>query len=76
MTKKSFTTFSVFPYGKSTGRIESESQRHADAEAVWQAVASRYAGKRVIAYGRSLGTCLAAAWAARHQPQLTILDSP
>lgn len=63
-------------FGKSTGRIESEAQLHADVEAVWQTVAPRYAGKRVIAYGRSLGTGLAAAWAARHQPQLTILVSP
>ncbi|MFO1228442.1 alpha/beta hydrolase [Roseateles sp.] len=63
-------------FGKSSGRIESEAQLHADVEAVWQAVAPRYAGKRVIAYGRSLGTGLAAAWAARHQPDLTILVSP
>jgi hypothetical protein len=63
-------------FGKSTGRIESEAQLHADVEAVWQAVATRYAGKRVIVLGRSLGTGLAAAWAARHQPQLTILVSP
>ncbi len=63
-------------FGKSSGRIESEAQLHADVQAVWQAVAPRYAGKRVIAYGRSLGTGLAAAWAARHQPELTILVSP
>lgn len=63
-------------FGKSSGRIESEAQLHADVEAVWQAVAPRYAGKRVIAYGRSLGTGLAAAWAVRHQPDLTILVSP
>lgn len=63
-------------FGKSTGRIDSEAQLHADVEAVWQAVAPRYAGKRVIAYGRSLGTGLASAWAARHQPDLTILVSP
>ena len=34
-------------FGKSTGRIESEAQLHADVEAVWQSVALRYAGKRV-----------------------------
>lgn len=63
-------------FGKSTGRIASEAQLHADVEAVWQAVAPRYAGRRVIVYGRSLGTGLAAAWAARHSPDLTILVSP
>lgn len=36
----------------------------------------RYAGKRLIVYGRSLGTGLAATFAARHQPDLTILVSP
>jgi uncharacterized protein len=63
-------------FGKSSGRIESEAQLRADVEAVWQSVAPRYRGKRVVAYGRSLGTGLAATWAAEHQPDLTILVSP
>ena len=63
-------------FGKSSGRIESEAQLHADVEAVWQSVQARYRGKRVVAYGRSLGSGLAAAWAADHQPDLTILVSP
>lgn len=63
-------------FGKSTGRIESEAQLHDDVEAVWQSVAARYRGRRVVVYGRSLGTGLAATWAAAHQPDLTILVSP
>ncbi len=63
-------------FGKSSGRITSEAELHADVEAVWQAVAPRYAGKRVIVLGRSLGSGLAAHWAARHQPDLTVLVSP
>lgn len=63
-------------FGKSSGTIESEAQLHADVEAVWQSVAERYRGRRVVAYGRSLGTGLAAEWAARHQPDLTVLVSP
>lgn len=63
-------------YGKSTGRIESEAQLHADMAAVWQAVAPRYAGKRVVIVGRSLGTGLAAQLAAEVQPALTVLVSP
>ena len=63
-------------FGKSSGRIESEIQLHEDVEAVWRAVAPRYQGLAVVAYGRSLGTGLAAAWAARHQPDLTVLVSP
>lgn len=63
-------------YGKSTGRIESEVQLHADVAAVWQAVAPRYAGRRVVIVGRSLGTGLAAQLAAEVQPALTVLVSP
>lgn len=63
-------------YGKSSGRIESEAQLHADVRAAWHAVAPRYAGKRVVLYGRSLGTALAASLAAELQPDLTMLVSP
>lgn len=63
-------------FGKSTGRIASQAQLMDDVDAVWRSVQARYAGKPVVAYGRSLGTGLAAAWAARHQPALTILVSP
>lgn len=63
-------------YGKSSGRIESEAQLHADVRAVWDAVAPRYAGRRVVVYGRSLGTALAATLAAQLQPDLTMLVSP
>ncbi len=63
-------------YGKSSGRIESEAQLHADVRAVWREVAPRYAGKRMVLYGRSLGTALAAELAAELQPDLTMLVSP
>lgn len=63
-------------YGKSTGRIESEAQLHADVDAAWDAIAPLYRGLRVAIYGRSLGTGLAAHLAARIQPDLTILVSP
>ncbi|MBX3605571.1 MAG: alpha/beta fold hydrolase [Piscinibacter sp.] len=63
-------------YGKSTGRIESEAQLHADVLAVWEQVAPRYRGRRVVVYGRSLGTGLAAALAERIGPDLTVLVSP
>ncbi len=63
-------------YGKSTGRIESEAQLHADVQAVWQQFAPRYSGKRVVVYGRSLGTGLAATLAQQIQPDLTLLVSP
>jgi pimeloyl-ACP methyl ester carboxylesterase len=63
-------------FGKSSGHIENEAQLHADVQAVWNEVATRYRGKRIVIYGRSLGTGLAAAFAARVQPDLTVLASP
>lgn len=63
-------------YGKSGGRIESEAQLRADVLAAWRTVAPQYVGKRVVIYGRSLGTALAAGLAAQVQPDLTILVSP
>lgn len=63
-------------YGKSTGRIESEAQLHGDMHAVWQQVAPRYAGRKVVILGRSLGTGLAATLATQVQPDLTVLVSP
>lgn len=63
-------------YGKSTGRIASEAQLHADVTRVWAEVAPRYVGKKVVVYGRSLGTGLAAHLAAQIRPDLTMLVSP
>ncbi len=68
-------------YGKSTGHIESEAQLRADVRAVWATVAPQYRGRKVVVYGRSLGTGLAAGLAAEmgsaHQaPDLTVLVSP
>ena len=67
-------------YGKSTGRIESEAQLRADVRAAWDTVAPQYAGRKVVVYGRSLGSGLAAGLAADlsagRPPDLTVLVSP
>nr|WP_295786227.1 alpha/beta fold hydrolase [Rhodoferax sp.] len=67
-------------FGKSTGHIESEAQLRADVRAVWASVAPQYAGKKLVVYGRSLGTGLAAGltveMAATRAPDLTVLVSP
>lgn len=63
-------------YGKSSGRIQSQAQLQADARAAWASVAARYAGRRVVLFGRSLGTGLASDLAADLQPDLTVLVSP
>ena len=63
-------------YGKSSGRIESEAQLHADVRAAWAASRRATPGRRVVFFGRSLGTALAATLAAEVQPDLTVLVSP
>jgi hypothetical protein len=68
-------------FGKSTGRIASARQLRRDVRAVWDSVAAQYRGRRVVLYGRSLGTALAAELAADlsaagQPPALTVLVSP
>ncbi|MBA2964051.1 MULTISPECIES: alpha/beta hydrolase [Ramlibacter] len=68
-------------FGKSTGRIESEAQLHADVRAVWNAIAGQYAGRCVVVSGQSLGTGLAAGLSADlcgagTPADLTLLISP
>jgi len=63
-------------YGRSSGRIESEAQLHADVRAAFDAVAPRYTGKPVVIYGRSLGTGLAVRLARDVTPRLLVLVSP
>jgi len=62
-------------YGKSSGRVQSEAQLLADVRVAWDAIAPRYAGKRRVVYGRSLGSGLAAMLAADVQPEMTVLVS-
>jgi fermentation-respiration switch protein FrsA (DUF1100 family) len=61
---------------KRPGGIRSEAQRNAVVAAVGRDVAPRYQGLRVVFQGRSLGTGLAVALAAKVQPDLTLLASP
>lgn len=63
-------------YGKSSGQIESEAQLHEDMRTAWNRIAPLYAGKKLVVYGRSLGTGLAAKLASEVQPDLTVLVSP
>ena len=61
-------------YGKSTGKIESEAQLHADARAVYNHIAPQYVAKKLVIYGRSLGTGLAAGLAADLYKEQTMVD--
>lgn len=63
-------------FGKSSGRIASEAQLHADVRAAWARVAPAYAGKPVVILGRSLGSGLATRLAADAPPALLVLVTP
>ncbi len=68
-------------YGKSTGRITSPEQLRSDVRAAWNRFGPAYAGKRVVVFGRSLGTALASDLARQltaegQPPALTVLVSP
>jgi hypothetical protein len=63
-------------YGKSSGRVRSEAELHADVRAAWQQVAPAYAGQRRVILGRSLGTGPALVLAGEVKPELTLLVSP
>ena len=64
-------------YGKSTGKIESEAQLHADVRAAWDTIAPQYRARKIpiVIYGRSLGTGLAAQLARDVDPALVIMVS-
>jgi hypothetical protein len=68
-------------FGKSTGRIASARELREDVRAVWSQVAPQYRGRKVVLFGRSLGTGLAADLAQElsaqgQPPDLTVLVSP
>ena len=63
-------------FGKSEGRISGEAMLHADALALHAAARQRYPDHSVVIYGRSIGTGVAAELAARHPPDLLVLETP
>lgn len=63
-------------YGKSTGRIESETQLHADVMAAWMRVAPEYGGRKRVIFGVSLGTGPAARLATEVDTSLLVLVAP
>ncbi|MGB0648205.1 MAG: alpha/beta hydrolase [Bradymonadia bacterium] len=78
--------FSDFPYhviifdyrgfGKSTGRVESEAQMHADALSVYDFAKSYFNLDSFVFVGRSLGSGVAAHLATVHPPEVLILETP
>ncbi len=62
-------------YGKSTGSI-SEKALYSDAIAVFDFLQAKYPGNRIILYGRSLGTGIAAYLAGKRSPKALLLETP
>lgn len=68
----------VFDYrvfGKSKGNID-ESILLSDAEYVYQQMIKEYPENKIVVYGRSLGSGLAAYVASRNNPSMLILETP
>lgn len=62
-------------FGKSRGR-RTETILYADLQQVYKWLAAEYGEERIVLYGRSLGSGLAARIASWNNPQLLILDCP
>ena len=63
-------------FGKSTGKITSEDQLHELAEGLWKMEQTELPASKLVIYGRSIGTGLAAKLAADHPPAGLVLESP
>jgi alpha-beta hydrolase superfamily lysophospholipase len=62
-------------FGKSTGR-RTEEILYADLQQVYQWLEEHYGEQRIVLYGRSMGSGLAARIASWNRPAILILDSP
>lgn len=62
-------------FGKSTGR-RTEEILYSDLQQVYQWLEEQYSQERIVIYGRSLGSGLAARIASWNRPSMLILDSP
>jgi fermentation-respiration switch protein FrsA (DUF1100 family) len=63
-------------YGKSRGTIRSPEQIHEDVQVLWDFITPRYHEKKIVIYGRSIGTALATRLATEVSADLLILVSP
>ena len=63
-------------YGKSEGKINSETQLYQDLQIVYNDMKTRYDEKRIIVLGYSIGTGPATKIASVNQPKLLILQAP
>lgn len=62
-------------FGKSRGK-RTEATLYNDAQTVYKWLTTQYSEDRIIVYGRSLGSGIAARVASWNKPRLLVLDSP
>jgi uncharacterized protein len=63
-------------FGKSGGSIKSEAELYADLQISYEKLKSRYAENKIIVYGYSLGSGLAAKLASSNNPRLLVMQAP
>jgi hypothetical protein len=63
-------------YGKSTGTLAGEETLHTDALVAYTYLRQHFPEERIILYGRSLGSGIAARLAAEQSPSMLILETP
>ncbi len=63
-------------FGKSEGIIRGERNMQRDAKIIYQQMMKEYTEPRIIVYGFSLGTGIAARLASNNQPKALILEAP
>ena len=70
-----FFMFDYRGFGKSVGK-RSETRLYNDAQQIYRYLEKQYPEEKIIIYGRSLGSGIAARIASWNKPQMVILDSP
>ncbi len=70
-----FFMFDYRGFGKSKGR-RTETNLYNDAQTVYKWLSTQFPEERIVIYGRSLGSGIAARIASWNKPQMLILDSP
>lgn len=63
-------------FGKSSGRIINERTLQRDNKRLYEQILKRYDEKKVVVYGYSIGTGLAARVASKHNPKALVLETP
>ncbi len=63
-------------FGKSNGKIKGEKNLQRDAKILYQKMLEEYEESKVIIYGFSIGTGIAARLGSKNQPKALILEAP